>query len=135
MRVRGSTFVGSEFFLKPKSYDILPLYESNLKESSEYFMFSVSYYFPLISKDYETHIHSIAVFVKEGRPYASCFYHKNLLKSLTRFMSCCSFDHHSLLCTHFLILFHLTQKRFSPASCLLMYQSLKTLTPILICSG
>ena len=66
MRVLGSTFVGSEFFLKPKSYDILPLYESNLKESSEYFMFSVSYYFPLISKDYETHIHKYYVSICEG---------------------------------------------------------------------
>ena len=50
--------------------DILVLYETNLDESIDSGSFSVRGYPPLIRKDFITHLHGLAVYVKEGLPLA-----------------------------------------------------------------
>ena len=59
--IRGlcSNFVDHEYFL-----------ESNLDESIDSGNFSVRGYFPLIQKDSSTHTYGLAVYVKEGLPFA-----------------------------------------------------------------
>ena len=63
-------FVESESFLESNSPDILALWETNLKDSIDSGNFSVMYYLPLIQRDSVTHMHSLAVYVKEGLPFA-----------------------------------------------------------------
>ena len=50
--------------------DILALYETNLDDSIDSGNFSVRGYLPLIWKDSNTHMHGLAVYVKEGLPFA-----------------------------------------------------------------
>ena len=50
--------------------DILALCETNLDDSIDSGNFSVTGYLPLIQKDSSTHIHCLAVYVKEGLPFA-----------------------------------------------------------------
>ena len=69
MRFR-STFVDCESFLESNSPDILALCETNLDGSIDSGNFSVRGYLPLIQKDSSTHIHGLAVYVKEGLPFA-----------------------------------------------------------------
>ena len=59
-----------ESFLESNSPNILALYETNLDDSIDSGSFSVSGYLPLIRKDSGTHMHSLAVYVKEGLPFA-----------------------------------------------------------------
>ena len=59
-------FVDCEFFLESNSPDIFALCETNLDESIDCGNFSVRGYLPLIQKNSSTHIHDLAVFVKEG---------------------------------------------------------------------
>ena len=61
-----SNFVDCESFLESNSPDILALCETNLDDSIDSGNFSVRGYLPLIRKDFSTHMHSIAVYVKEG---------------------------------------------------------------------
>ena len=70
--IRGlrSNFVGCESFLESNSPDILALCETNLDDSIDSGNFSVRGYLPLIRKDSSTHIHGLAVYVKEGLPFA-----------------------------------------------------------------
>ena len=49
---------------------ILALCETTLDESIDSGNFSVRGYLPLVRKDYITHIHGLAVYVKEGLPLA-----------------------------------------------------------------
>ena len=63
-------FVGCESFLKSSSTDILALYETNLVGSIDSGNFFVRGYLPLIQKDSSTHMHGLAVYVKEGLPFA-----------------------------------------------------------------
>ena len=65
-----SNFVDCESFLESNSPGILALYETNLDESIDYGNFSVRGYLPLIRKDSSTHMHGLAVYVKEGLPFA-----------------------------------------------------------------
>ena len=65
-----STFVKSESFLGSNSPDILALHETNLNDSIDSGNFSVRGYLPLIQKDSTTHIHHLAVYVKQGLPFA-----------------------------------------------------------------
>ena len=60
----------NEFFLESNSLDILALCETNLDESIDSGNFSVRGYLPLIRKDSTTHIHGLAVYVKERPPFA-----------------------------------------------------------------
>ena len=50
--------------------DILALCETNLDDSTDSGNFSVTGYLPLIRKDSSTHMHGLAVYVKEGLPFA-----------------------------------------------------------------
>ena len=67
--IRGlrSNFVDCESFLESNSPDILALCETNLDDSID---FSVRGYLPLIRKDSITHMHGLAVYVKERLPFA-----------------------------------------------------------------
>ena len=59
-------FVGCESFLESNSPDILALCETNLDDSIDSGNFSVRGYLPLIGEDSSTHIHGLAIYVKEG---------------------------------------------------------------------
>ena len=63
-------FVVSESFLQSNSADILALCETNLDDSIDSGNFSVRGYLPLIRKDSSIHMHGLAVYVKEGLPFA-----------------------------------------------------------------
>ena len=63
-------FVDCESFLESNSPDILALCETNLDDSIDSGNFSVRGYLPLIWKDSSTHMHGLAVYVKEGLPFA-----------------------------------------------------------------
>ena len=65
-----SNFVNWESFLQSNSLDILALCEKNLDDSIDSGNFSGRSYLPLIQKDSGTHIHGLAVYVKEGLPFA-----------------------------------------------------------------
>ena len=70
--IRGiqSNFVDSESFLESNSPDILALHEANLDDSIYSGNFSVRGFLPLIRTDSGTHMHGLAVDVKEGLPFA-----------------------------------------------------------------
>ena len=70
--IRGlrSNFVDCESFLESNSPDILALCETNLDDSIDSGNFSVRGYLPLIRKDSGTHMHGLAVYIKEGLPFA-----------------------------------------------------------------
>ena len=70
--IRGlrSNFVDCESFLESNSPDILALCETNLDDSIDSGNFSVGGFLPLIRKDSSTHMHGLAVYVKEGLPFA-----------------------------------------------------------------
>ena len=70
--IRGlrSNFVDCESFLESNSPDILALCETNLDDSIDSGNFSLRSYLPLIRKDSSTHMHGLAVYVKEGLPFA-----------------------------------------------------------------
>ena len=65
-----SNFVSCESFLESNSPDILALCETNLDGSTDSGNFSVRSYLPIIRKDSRTHMHGLAVYVKEGLPFA-----------------------------------------------------------------
>ena len=65
-----SNFAGYKSFLKSKSSDILALCETNLDDSLDSVIFSVMVYVLLIWKDSFTHMHGLAVYVKEGYTFA-----------------------------------------------------------------
>ena len=56
--------------LNKNSPDILALCEKNLDDSVDSGNFSVRGYLPLTRKDSSTHVHGLAVYVKEGLPFA-----------------------------------------------------------------
>ena len=62
-------FVDCESFLEWNSPDILALCETNLDDSIDSGNLSVRSYLPLIGKDSTTHMHGLAVYVKEGLPF------------------------------------------------------------------
>ena len=67
--IRGlhSDFSECKFFLESNSPDILSLCETNLNDSVGSGNFSVSDgYLPLIREDCVTHMHGLAVYLKEG---------------------------------------------------------------------
>ena len=63
-------FVDYESFLISNSLDIPALCETNLDDSIHSDNLSVKGYLPLIQKDSSTHMHGLAVYVKEGFPFA-----------------------------------------------------------------
>ena len=119
MNIQGlrSNFVDCESFLESNSPDILALCETNLDGSIDSGNFSLRGYLPLIRKDCSTDMHGLAVYLKEGLPFAQgvslensadsylCFNWLYFTQCLT---SSSSIDHFLQLCAWFLILFHLT---------------------------
>ena len=87
MNIQGlcSNFVDCESFLEQNSPDILALYETNLDDSIDSANFSVRGYLPLIRKDSSTHMHGLAVYVKEGLPFAWDLSLENSADSYCRF--------------------------------------------------
>ena len=65
-----SNFVEYESFLESNSPDILALCETNLNDSIDSGNFPVKGHLPLIQKDSITHMHGLAVYLKEGLPFA-----------------------------------------------------------------
>ena len=63
-------FVDCESFLESNSPDILALYETTMDDSIDSGNFSVRGYLPLFQQDSSTHMHGLAVYVKEGLPFA-----------------------------------------------------------------
>ena len=63
-------FFDCEPYLGSNSPDILALFETILDDSVNSDDFSVRGYLPLIRKDSSTHMHGLAVYVKEGLPFA-----------------------------------------------------------------
>ena len=63
-------FAHSESFLESNSPDIVALCETNLDDSIASGNLSVRGNLPLIRKDSNTHMHGLAVYVKEGLPFA-----------------------------------------------------------------
>ena len=57
-------------FLKSNYPDILAIWETNLEASIDSGNFFVRGYLPLIQNDSSTHMHGLAVCVKEGLPFA-----------------------------------------------------------------
>ena len=72
MNIRGPRLnvVDCESFLESNSPDILALCETNLDDLIDSGNFFVKGYLPLIQKDSSTHKHGLAVYVKEGVPFA-----------------------------------------------------------------
>ena len=64
-----SNFAECESFLESNPPDILALCETNLHDSIDSGNFSVSGYLPIIQKDSVAHMHSLAVYVKQGLPF------------------------------------------------------------------
>ena len=62
-------FVDCELFLESNYSPILALCEANLDGSIVSGNFFVRGYLPLIQKDSSTHMHGLAVYVKEGLPF------------------------------------------------------------------
>ena len=65
IRALRSNFIECESFLESNSPNIMALCETNLDVSIDSVNFSVTAYLPLI-----THLHGLAVYVKEGIPFA-----------------------------------------------------------------
>ena len=63
-------FVDYESFLESNSPDVLALCETNLANSIDSGRFSVRGYLSLLRKDSSTHMYDLAVYVKEGLPFA-----------------------------------------------------------------
>ena len=63
-------FVECESFFESNSPDIVALREANLGDSVDSSNFSVRGYLLLIWKNSSTNIHGLAVYVKEGLPFA-----------------------------------------------------------------
>ena len=63
-------FIECEFFLESNSPDILALCDTFLDESINLGNFSVTGSLYLIQKDFITHMHGLALYVKEGLPFA-----------------------------------------------------------------
>ena len=72
MNIRGllSNFVDCESFLESNYSEIFALCETNLDDSIDSDNFSVRSYLSLIQKYCTTHMHDLAVYVKEGLPFA-----------------------------------------------------------------
>ena len=78
-------FVQLESFLESNSPDILAPRETILDDSIDSGNSSVMGYLPLIQKDSVTHMHGLAVYVKEGLPFAWDLSLENSADSYLRF--------------------------------------------------
>ena len=72
-----SNFVECESLHESNSPNILALCEANLDDSIDSYNFSVRGYLPLIRKDFITDMHGLAVYLKEGLPFARGLFLEN----------------------------------------------------------
>ena len=79
--------VDCEYSLESNSPDILALCDTNLDDSIDSDNFSVRGYLPLIRKDFGTHMHGLAIYLKEGLPFARELSLENSADSSTGFTS------------------------------------------------
>ena len=63
-------FLDCESFLESNSPDILALCETDLDDSIDSGNFFMRGCLPLIRKDFSTHMHGLAVYLKEGLTFA-----------------------------------------------------------------
>ena len=103
-----SNFVDCESFLESNSPGILALCETHLDESIDSGNFTVRVYVPLIRKDSATHMHGLAVYVKEGLPSARGLISRKLCRFLLMFSTVFT-DRPGELCYNFSISHDLTQ--------------------------
>ena len=80
-----SNFVECESLHESNSPNILALCEANLDDSIDSYNFSVRGYLPLIRKDFITHMHGLAVYVKEVLPFEWNLSLENSTDSYLRF--------------------------------------------------
>ena len=80
-----SNFVDYESFLESNSPDIVALCETNLDDSIDSGNSSVRGCLPLIRKDSSTHMHGLAVYVKEGLPFCTGLISRKLCRFLLMF--------------------------------------------------
>ena len=98
------------------SPDILALCETRLDDSIDSGNFYMRGYLPLIQKNSSTHMHGLAVYLKEGLPFGRALSLENSTGSYVFDRPCfilcltsfSSINHLLRLCARFLILFHLT---------------------------
>ena len=112
-----SSFVECESFLGSNSLNILALCEVNLDDPIDSGNFSVRSYLPLIQKYSVTHMHGLAVYLKEGFSFCMGLISRKVCGVLLVFdwlyfiqsLNSYSFINHCL-CLHaqFLIIFYLT---------------------------
>ena len=88
--IRGlrSNFVDCESFLESNPPEILALCETNLDDSNDSGNFPGRGYLPLIRKDSSTHMHGLAVYVKEGLPFCTGLISRKLCRFLLMFSTC-----------------------------------------------
>ena len=82
-----SNFVKTGSSVESKSPVILTLCETNLDDSIDSGNFSVTDYLPLIWKDSITHMHVLAVYVKEGLPFVQDLSLEKLYRFLLLFLT------------------------------------------------
>ena len=80
-----SNFVDCQSYLESNSPDIIALWETDLDDSIDSGNFSMRGYLPLIWKDSSTHMHGLAVYVKEELPFARGLSLENSADSYLRF--------------------------------------------------
>ena len=109
-----SNFADCKSFLESNFPDILALCEKNLDDLIDSGNFCVRSYLPLIRKDSTTHMHGLAVYVKEGIPCAWELSLENCADSYLCFQLALLhsvsyiFSLYLSFYARFLILFHLT---------------------------
>ena len=81
-----SNFFECESFLGSNSPDILALCQTNLDDSIDSGNFSLRGYLPSIRKDSLIHMHGLAVYVKEGLPFAWDIIFRKLSRFLLMFL-------------------------------------------------
>ena len=117
IRDRRSNFIACESFPESNSPDILLLCETNLDDLGDTLSLFVGSYLPLIWKDSVTHMHVLALYMKEGLPFAWDLSLENSAGSYLCFQpawhhlslpSFSSIDHLLHLYAWFLMLFHVT---------------------------
>ena len=64
-----SNLLGCESFLESNSFNILALFETNLKEPINTSNISVTGYLSLFRKDSVIHMHDMDLYTNEGRPF------------------------------------------------------------------
>ena len=122
------------------SPNVLAPFETNLDDSIDSGIFSVSGYLLLIRNDSSTHMHGLSVYVKDALPFPKdlslghsadsylCFC-LALLHSVSYFFFL--YDHFLYLYVRFLMLLHLRYMGFSISTHLLLCLSLESLMSII----